>query len=80
MKVYKVMLWFKGRQQFEVQARDDEQAEVEAIDMLQEACMGVPVDVIDTVAVLSDNQYLDHEELEDRERNINEDDPREGER
>jgi len=78
MPIYKVHLYFQGNQVFEVEARDDEIAEEVAIDMLHEACAGIPM-VVDDVAVFkSSDQYTAAEELYDREeRNINEDDPRE---
>jgi hypothetical protein len=77
MKVYKVKLWFRGSHTFEVEANGYESAEGNAIDMLQEACGSILIDVDDATVLLSDNQYTAQQELFDRERNINEDDPKE---
>ena len=66
--IYKVMLWFRGNAVFEVEAKDDEWAESEAIDMLNEACEGISVETHDAVVTKSGNQYTDQQELENRER------------
>lgn len=67
MAVYKATLYFSGQQTFEIEAQDDEAAEYKAIEVLQRACGGVPVEVNDAVVVKSDCQYTAQQELEDRE-------------
>ena len=79
MKVFNVRLYFHGDIGYEIEARDDEEAEDLAIDRLSQDMPTSRVDyeVNDAVVTLADCQYTDQQELEDRERNINEDDPRE---
>jgi len=68
MPIYTVQMLFRGNQKFNVEARDDEHAEELGIEMLQEACNGIPVEVYDAVVTMPSNQYTDQQELEDRER------------
>lgn len=65
--IYKVMLWFNGKAVFTVEAKGEESAEEKAIEMLEEACVGIAVETHDAVVTQSDNQYTDQQELEDRE-------------
>jgi len=70
LKVYNVRLYFDGTMGYEVEAHDEEDAEVRAIEMLHN---DVPRSVIrlevnDAVVQLSDNQYTAEQELRDDER------------
>jgi len=70
MKVYNVRLYFNGDIGYEIEAKDDEEAEDLAIDRMHQDMPTSRVDyeVNDAVVTLSDDQYTDQQELEDRER------------
>ena len=68
MKVWKVRLYFSACPEYEVEAHSEDQAEDKAIELLEDDVGGIRIDVEDAVVRLSDCQYTDAQELEDRER------------
>lgn len=68
MTIYNVRLYFQGDMGYEVEAKDDESAEERAIELLNEDCPRLRLEVNDATVIKSSNQYTAEQELRDDER------------
>jgi len=66
MPIYNVKLYYSGDRSYDIEAKDEDQAQERALEKLSEDVFEVD-NIDDTEIELSDNQYTDQQELQDEE-------------